>query len=105
MWLFICLFLPTFIAFRIHLKYFKSDNLIDYISVYSIYNVIINMSICIICSVFTGHLYSIFNEELFTFGFSAKFLLLSSVLNIIYPVLYKIIVDNFSLKIKVRKRQ
>lgn len=105
MGLFICLFLPAFIAFKIHLRYFKCENIVEYISVYSIYNVIINMCVVIICSMFTEHLYDTFTEQIFTFGFSAKFLLLSVAISTFIPFVYKFIYNNVNIKIDVRKKK
>lgn|SRR5574344_1431301 len=98
---FICLFFPAFLSIFSYESI--SDKKLDLkrgIMFYSLFNILINVTIWII-------LYLIFNrtEALFTLSFSIKYLLLSSILSIIMPIIIVVFENDFSLRIHVKSQE
>ena len=98
---FICLFLPTFISiFSYESLTDKKLDLKKSIIFYSLFNILINATLW-------GIIYLFFNrvEVIFTLAFSIKYLLLSSIVSIIMPILIVAFENNFSLRIRVKNQK
>ena len=93
---FICLLLPAFISLFILKTY--NEKFYKYLTIYAIFNILINFSILLIAKVFFHTV-----SYLFTVSFSIKYIILASILAIIYPLIYlnreKILDINFYKKI------
>lgn len=98
---FICLFLPAFISiFSYESLTDKKLDLKKSIIFYSLFNILINATLW-------GIIYLFFNrvEVIFTLAFSIKYLLLSSIVSIIMPILIVAFENNFSLRIRVKNQK
>lgn len=102
MW-FICLFFPCLIALFIHSKKFKVNDNIEYIMLYGIYNVLVNLFGSFVCTFKSSQAWYALDKNIFTFSFSYKYLLITCLFSFIITYILEFIKDNFKLEVILRR--
>lgn len=98
----ICLFFPAFISLSVLEKIEKKNEIIEIISRYAIYNIMINLTGLLITA-YLNNFEVLMVENLFTIVFSIKYLVLTSMVAFILPHAINYIKNNFKIKFKREK--
>lgn len=103
MW-FICLFFPCLIALYIHSKKFKINNYVEYLMLYGIYNVLVNLFGSFVCAFKSSQSWYALDKNIFTFSFSFKYLLITCLFSFIIIYILEFINNNFKLEVILRRK-
>lgn len=94
----ICLFIPGVFASNVHVKILKVREKEEKIKLYLMYTFIINMIMFIILNFYCNNPYVLFNDDIMSFNFIMKFMLLSLIISILLPLIYIFIKNNIEIK-------
>lgn len=101
---FICLFCPGFISLVIHKYFYKSIGDKNIFLLYFIYAFVINFIISFYINFASELQYVVYNESLFTINFSFKYMLISLILSIILPIIYKLFQSNIKISLILKEK-
>ena len=102
---FICLFAPAAISTKIYLKSYQENKNSNILLTYITFTFLINFLAVGVLRFYVKNPYNYFQQSLFNFDFSLKYMALALVLAIILPIFYKIIQKNFSINLEVKRKK
>lgn len=101
---FICLFIPGIFASSYYINKLNIKDISSKVSIYLMYTFIINMIMFIILNYYCDNPYMIFDNNLFSYNFIMKYMVVSLVISLILSIFGVIIKKNIKISFNVSRR-